>query len=304
MAYSEPEIAERHLPALRLIHNLSETNSGTELRAIESLELLTNDELLLARSSLGRFGWRLQCAIDHLVVDRVEKLKGGRGNKDDEDKGRNQAIRKQARKINVTPGTIRRNVAIHELIVEASQTDAFDVNSLSILDEKGYFLAALTAADPIGALGIFIQQKSSPKRFRVTDAYRLLSNQDLTTKKVTTKAIAAIRSATREARFVYLKNLYNTLRDCPDDEMSLRLGIGDCLEDVRDELQEMRDADIVTAVKKAWSVDCKSEPDLARATGFQAKDISRLLMLNNDFIRVRNTDPQCWLIAESQEMRK
>src|SRR6185503_11090318 len=107
---------------------------------------------------------------------------------------------------------------------------------------------ALTAHDKIGALLLFAKKKAELKRFRVTDAFRLLQNEKLTSKDAVTKATATIRSASRIARFTYLKRLRSLLAVCPDNEMKNRLGLQDCLDDVTDEIEEMYDDDVATAI--------------------------------------------------------
>jgi hypothetical protein len=108
----------------------------------------------------------VQCAFDYIIVSRAEKLKGGRGVSDALGKGRNAALRKQSKRIGVTAETIRKNALVYGLFKEATESSQFDAVSLDILDEKGYYLAALGATNPLSALSQIARQKSELKRFR------------------------------------------------------------------------------------------------------------------------------------------
>src|SRR5205807_547726 len=147
----------------------------------------------------------------------------GRGNIDIAGIGVLATISRRAKKIGCTPRTIQKNAQVYRLVREAQQINAFGAPLLPVLDEWGYwYAAASTAADPLAALLLFAQQKTSVPRFRVTDAYRLLSTGGTTKAQANTSAIAQVRDAARAALVVHLQEsrdkIKSILETCPANE--------------------------------------------------------------------------------------
>lgn len=268
-----------------------------EKGVIASLTLQTDLEIRDTREKsklVERFGWRIQCACDYEIRSRVIKLKGGRGNSDIENQGMNAALRRQAKKIGVTANTIRQNAKIYNLILDANKSGRFTCVSLDILDEKGFYLAALLTNDPINTLLVIAKKKTEAKRFRVSDAMRFIKSEKLTAKITSKAAVKTVRTASKNEIAKHLKEVEALLLNHPDTETFKRV-FQDFLADVRDELGAIHDGDIVTALKRDCSPGCDTEQQLSIKTGFSVEDVRRILNYSeDDFDLIPNTIPQRW----------
>ncbi len=136
---------------------------------IELLPFGTDDEVTQARSyavAMGSTGWRIVCACDAVALSRAA-LKGGRGKTDDAGVGRLSTAKDEANKAGKKPWTVRRNAQIFNTFKTILR------NQHSLLDEKGYFEAALRAPDSRKAIKIFEKEKSENPSFTPEDAHRL-----------------------------------------------------------------------------------------------------------------------------------
>lgn len=134
---------------------------------LSMLPHLADEEVAQTRMSaraLGVWAWVIECACDAEILNRVEARRG-RGNKDLLEEGRVAAVNKHAYQCGQTPATIYRNAQIYRRF----ENVLIDQN---ILDEKGYYEAALRAPDPERAIEVFAKEKDESPFFSVRDAHR------------------------------------------------------------------------------------------------------------------------------------
>lgn len=270
-----------------------------EREVLMSLATQSDEEILDTRRKsklAGRFAWRIEAACDAQIIARAKRLKGGRGIKDDDEAGINSAVRRRSKIIGCTPNTIKVNARIFHLMQAAETSNNGNTSLLQILDEKGFYIAALSAIDEQAALVLFAQKKSEPKRFRVADAFRLLVKLGLTKKVASSKGIRQIRTASRDKIFAYLKKLKTVLLDCPDTDTFDRV-LQDCYTDVDDQIKEMFEDDVCTSLREAHQLGNHNEDQLSRATEFPLEVVSRLMLVmgeDGEFIKVPCTGSQRW----------
>lgn len=264
-----------------------------------SLDSQNEEEILdtRRRSKLaGRFAWRIEAACDAQVIGRATNVRGYnfRNGPGASKSGVMAAARRQAKKVGCTPAVVFQNSKIFKLIQEVEGAHSENSTKIQNLDEKGFFIAALTAANPFEAVLLFAEEKAALKRFRVTDAQRLLLRRGLTKRDSSLKAVSSIRSASRTERFSYLKKLRCLLAECPDADLLGRLGLQDCLDDVEDEIGNMYDEDVEKAIKKHWAPTHRTAETISVLSGFSAEDINRIICELPEFIAVAKTKPQVW----------
>jgi len=171
-------------------------------------------------------------------------------------------------------------------------------NILQILDEKGFYIAALSAADPITALRVFTDKKTSLNRFRVSDAVRYLERNGLTKKAITIKALQNARETVpiltaRKVDIQHIMDVIDHLKStiipkCPNEHVK-RIH-KDYLEELDSYLrQDLFDEDVALTLKLAFIHGAHREDELSRATGFPVDVVHRemgLLSAIGDFIKV------------------
>lgn len=242
---------------------------------VEELRTAAHDDIVEVRQhaqDFGQFGWRVECACDAQFAERAHAPRG-RGNRDITEIGVKAAIRRKAKAVGVTPRTIEKNAQIHRL----AQQFALQENGVlgnAILTNKHFYIAALSAADPLAALDMFAGKKQTLPRFKVSDAYRLLEAQSLTKTQVTTNALAECRTPERNALLAHFRwvsgiILNQIIPNCPDEDFKNRV-YANWLTDIRDELAEVFYEDVFRALRKAWLAGNRREDAMRAATGFPA----------------------------------
>lgn len=263
-------------------------------------ELAKQDEAVIldTRSQarqLTTHGWRLECACDAAIWEQTEQAKRGRGNRDVDSVGILAAVSKKSKLIGVTPRTIYNNKEVFHLM-QAARNVASEHNILEVLTDKGYYQVALTAADPVKALALFAERKVTQKRFRVSDANRLLKAEGQTRQAVRLQAVEQIRKDTgqltaRQTLLAHIETARTLIKEqvipfCPDEEFNERIW-NDLLLTLGEEQQGIFDADAQEALVKAWDGGAHREDEMAQITGLPLPDVSRLMeLLDEKFIRI------------------
>lgn len=298
-----------------ILRNIDKLSSVTQT-IIDQIPTQSEDERLKTRQKsklLGKTAWRIECACDAEEVDSCVRLKGGRGVRDSEGKGFSAALRRRAKAIGITPNCIQTNARIHRLI-ESSETVNSEKSSLmSVLDEKGYYHAALSCVNPEETLVLLANHKRLMSRFRVTDAFRLVESLGLT-KKIsrkqklkakssdeTTRALQEQRQAEpeneRDADIAHYSLTVSVIKkyilpQCTNDDM--RRIHSAYLEELEDFVQTcLFDEDVSKALVSAWEAGHRSENEMSKATGFPVTVVTHEMeMLGNlgQFIKVPPTD--------------
>lgn len=140
----------------------------TRRELLTILPTLEDEQIIQTRMgarALGVWSWVIECACDAEMMKRVE-AKRGRGNKDVDEKGKVAAVNKHAALCGQTPGTLYRNAQIYKTFKNV----LIDQNNL--LEDKGFYEAALRAPDPEEAIEIFAKEKDEDAFFSVRDAHR------------------------------------------------------------------------------------------------------------------------------------
>lgn len=238
-------------------------------------------ELRKGIHTLGKELWRFECACDAELFERA-RATPGRGNHDITEIGIKAAVRRRAKLVGVTPRTIEKNAQVHRLrkkFVEQHPEKGRFENAL--LPEKGYYIAALSAANPIEALNAFFNEKQNRPRFRPSDAYRLLESQGLTQAAVTSAALEAARTPERKALLAHYRwasniILHQLFPNNPDRNAAERI-YGNTLSDIKDELGELFYADVSAALRQSWLSGNKAEDSMIRSSGFPP-DIAKIII--------------------------
>jgi hypothetical protein len=276
--------------------------SRVEKQVILSLGRQSEDEILITRRGAKRLGgtaWRIEVACDAELVARASlaRARRGRGNRDLSKRGVTASVAKKAKVLGCTPNHILKNAQIFRLMDDAENRFP-ENNILQILDEKGFYVAALSAADPLTALKVFAEKKVSSSRFRVSDAVRYLERNELTKKAITVKALQNARETVpiltaRKLDIQHIIEVMGYLKitiipKCPNDEVK-RIH-KEYLEELDSYLrQDLFDEDVALTLKLAFIHGAHREDELSRATGFPVDVIHRemgLLSAIGDFIKV------------------
>lgn len=279
-----------------------------ELDVISKLPGLDIDQVLQTRANsklLSETAWRIECACDAQIIASARNMRNTGRAGDREGLGKMSAVRRQSKKAGCTPQTIFKNAQIFRLIQQAESANPEMTTSLRILNERKYFVAALTAADPLSALYLFIEKKKTLSRFRTTDAERLLEREGLTKKAVLSSAISNARDSipelsTRAAELEHIEQTMELIRGqidkCTSPEI-VRVHES-YIEDLRDYMTEyLFDIDASTALRRAWALGNHNNRQLAKATGFTEDVVlreMRMMASAGHFILIPRTEPPKW----------
>lgn len=191
-----------------------------EQTVIDLLPHADDDQVVQARGyakAMGKAGWRIECACDAVLLDRAA-LKGGRGKADTEGSGKVSAAKGRAKEIGCAPQTVRRNAQIHKVF----KTVLIDQHSL--LDEKGYFEAALRAPDHKKAIKLFEKEKSENPNFSVNDAKRLAKTLKDKQEKITVPDVKDYLDPHYKSFLLDLENTLLSFKNrCPRPEFEVRI---------------------------------------------------------------------------------
>lgn len=138
---------------------------------IELIPFATDQQLEQTKErglAMGSAGWRIVAACDAEALARVRRLAGGRGNKDTEGVGRVAAVKERSKATKKCDSQTYRNAQI----VNTFGKSILNVQN-PLLDDKGYYEAALRADKPKKAIRIFEKEKRDNPNFSVRDAFKL-----------------------------------------------------------------------------------------------------------------------------------
>ncbi len=158
------------------------------MAALQSLENLTTFEHAIMRrlenasaSELVRIGeiahrlggtaWRIECKCHAKLLDR-EFAKRGRGNKDTEGVGVKAAARAVALTTGRHPSTILKDAQIYRELLQNGRNDTTD------LEEKSFYVIALSAHHPQRALRRMAKMKRKRPDFSTRDARTLVEDMN------------------------------------------------------------------------------------------------------------------------------
>jgi len=205
-----PEIADKSEAVRQRRVGKALTNVITQINKLEGIEheviallpSLSDDQVMETRNSarlLYASAWKIEIACDAEIWDRTTKAVNGRGNKDEGEKGILAAVNKRAHDLGCSGRTVYENARIHRRFKKKIET------TCNILDDKGFFQAALASEDPDVAIEEFAKMRSENPFFRVADAWRWVRAAPEGPKEDETKVLA-----TPEAQ-AWLSGLHTSL---------------------------------------------------------------------------------------------
>jgi hypothetical protein len=260
---------------LHLCNTLEESRD----RLIESLPKLTDDQVdqvKMSARALGVYAWLIEAACDDEIVSRIEKHKGGRGNTDDEEEGRQAAVRQQAYKDAKSERTVYRNRQIIQ---------TFGIQTIvthgTTLQDKGYWVAALTAPDPHEAIESFVEKKTNNVFWEVKDAYKEVDAIKRGHEKVKREFNEAVTTVGRKAAYEWLQlhaepALDALIRACPIP------GFGDrVFKEAIKQCEEQRDALYLVNAQECllyvWTKGYRTESEMKEFTRLPSVEIRRVM---------------------------
>lgn len=167
---------------------------------------------------MGNAGWRIVCACDAVLLARTVSLKGGRGQTDANGVGRLAAAKGEAQKRKCADSTIRRNAQIFRLVKTVPNVQH------SLLDDKGYFEAALRAPNAKKAIKLFEKEKSENPNFSVRDALRLAKELKENRAKVVIPDIPNYLDPNLKTFLLDVETALTSFKNrCPRPEFTIRL---------------------------------------------------------------------------------
>lgn len=191
---------------------------------ITLLPLATDEEVTQTRDyarALGKAGWRIECACDAVILARATN-KSKTGIKDVEGTGKIAAAKERAKAIDKTPSTVRRNAQIFNTLVKPLMN--VQQGSPDILDDKGFYEAALRAPNPKKAIRMFTKEKRDNPNFCVRDAFRLAKELKSNRPKVNIPDQADYLDPHFKSFLLDLENTLNSFANrCPRPEFKIRV---------------------------------------------------------------------------------
>lgn len=151
----------------RVVQQINKAHK-TEQDVIAELPSMTDAEVIEARWTARVWFscfWKVQAACDAELWDRHERMLGGRGKTDVEEKGILAAVQKRAKEIGCGASTIRANARLYrrfETVLSARQS----------LDDKAFYQAALEADDPEAKIEEWAERRREDRTFKPADAWR------------------------------------------------------------------------------------------------------------------------------------
>lgn len=230
--------------------------------------------------------WRIKMCCDVSLVNR-NYAQRGRGNVDIFGQGVKAAVKRRAQELGCGTSTIWLNLRIFKTFFQNSLPEN------NILEDKGFFKAALRAPSPHTAIRVFVRLKQkSGAQFKVSDAVQWASK-----KRLQQKQLATYGRIKKQALIPYLQRdlakLTEMKRAFPDQRLAHRL-YGPMVEALNDQLTDILEATATTRLREI----CEAQPEtvfsinqLSEQTGLAVGNIRYYMnQLENDRIVYQTND--------------
>lgn len=295
---SKEAIARRATKAVAQILNLCHTLEGIRDDFLPLLSELDDDTVIQVRMSaraIGVWSWVVECACDADMISRVEKRTGRKDESATRDgfaeEGRESAKRQQAYLDGKSTRTVERNVQIFntfglETLVKHGET----------LQDKGFWIAALSAPDPIEAVETFAEVKADKPFWEVKDAYREIDRIKGAYKEIKEKFVEAIGGEQRKAMADWLffdaRPTIQKLRErCPNPRLAA------ALKEIDTQLEEQHDVLFIETAEEAllhaYARGHRTEEQMEQITFLPHSEVRRVMLnLQEDGYFVEQ--PQQW----------
>lgn len=275
----KPTIPQRTTKVVADILHLCHTLEGIRDQFIPLLPELPDKKIIEIRGAariVGTWAWVVECACDAETVSRVAAQKGGRGNTDDEEEGRLATIRQQAYRDGKGVSTLYQNAQIFntfglETILSHGNT----------LQEKGFWVAALAAPDPIEAVETLAEKKADNPFMEVQEAKSALDPLKEKHEKAKAQFVEAFRTVARKAvgdwiRFTARPAVEQLKTSCPDTKLNKFWDDMDSQLQEREEAMLIEDAEV--ALFYAWDKGYRTEVQMGDFTGLLPLEIRAAML--------------------------
>lgn len=257
---------------------------------VGSLSKCGESEILRVRNNsklLGTVAWKIEVACDAELFNRT-KAKNGRGNKDIDGNGIMAAVARRAKEIGCTPNTIWSNWQIARLVQEVENV----ISENNVLEDKGFYKAALTAVNPLEAIKLFVSKKLNNDKFKVSEAYRLLDTLQLTKLAAKTQAIEGARQVDTQSLLDHIERtkarvIDEIIPDCPDTNFADRV-YGALVDDLDDQIADLDTSDLAETLRKAWDAGYRTTEQISKYAGCPDDEVTRVMLTlcdDGDFLQ-------------------
>ena len=264
--------------ALSKIFNHLNKLERLEADVIGLLPELSDDEVVDTRNysrMLGKTAWKIEAACDAEIWNRT-KAACGRGNRDVNEEGILAAINERAALVGCSARTIYNNGKIFATFREEIVADAFNH-----LDDKNYYLAAASAADPHTMLEQFAAEKLKNAFFSTRDAWRAARKSKKALYETKNRIAYEVNHEQRQAlrqHFDSTKITLETMRDaCAKLDPKLAASMyGSWILEIEDQQDVWFVEDAKEALVKAWLNGNTREDHMATALGLPVAEVHRV----------------------------
>lgn len=211
-------LVQRATDAAARVLDLCHKLEGIRDDFIPLLPKLEDETVIAVRMgarAVSVWAWVIECACDAEMFSRVEAQKGGRGHKDEAGEGKLAAAGQQAYQDAKSVRTVYRNAQI---------INTFGVETIAThgntLQDKGFWIAALEAPDPLEAIEVFAEKKSEQPFWEVQDAQReidAIKGKHAAAKRLFNEAVATVgrKAAYDWLEFTAKPKLNELATSCP-----------------------------------------------------------------------------------------
>lgn len=257
-------------------------------------------EVRVGARAVSVWAWVVEAACDAEMLDRVARLKGGRGNRDELNEGRLAAMRQQGYLDGKSPRTIERNAQI---------INTFGLETIAThgdtLQEKGFWIAAVSAPDPMEAIETLAEKKAENPFMEVQDADRAIDELKGKHEEGKNKFVDAFRTVARKAvgdwlRFTARPAIEQLKTSCPDPKLSKFWD--ETSEQIREREEAMLIEDAEVALIYAWEKGRITEGQMCEFTGLLPLEIRATMLSLQDrgyFVE----QAQAWKPAQARGSR-
>ena len=238
--------------------------------------------------------WRVKMSCDVSLVNR-DHAKRGRGNVDIFCQGVKAAVRQRAKELSCGTSTIWLNLRIFKTFFQNG------ISEYTILEDKGFYQAALRAPSPLIAIRTFSRyRRKNGADFKVNDAFRW-ANRKLQQVKFRQRYGRVKRSTLIPFLEADLAKLLDMKRQFPNEKLAARL-FDPMIETIREQITDVLETSATEWLRKI----CESEPyrafserDLASITGLTPGNVRYYMnQLEDERAVYQVRDTSSWRVPE------
>lgn len=260
---SKPPVGMLAKKAAARVLNLCNTLEDMRDEFIPLLPTLDDEvviEVRVGARAISVWAWVVECACDAEMFDRVEAARRGPKTAefdDDDEAGKLKAAGQQAYLDGKAIRTVYRNAQIFNTFGQE-----FIAMHGKELQEKGFWIVALSAPDPAEAIEAFAEKKAVNPFFEVKDAQQEIDALKGKHEKAKNEFISAFRTVTRKAmgdwiRFTARVGILELKTNCPDPKLARVFQEMDDQLAEREEVLLIEDAEpaLIYAWDKGWRTE-------------------------------------------------